>query len=157
MFRFIIRRLASTAVLLEHTSTGLVKGNAAAIKAARKADKASSVTGILISKDDKLAEAAKTLPGLSKLLLVKEDLNVGESATTALKFIQEKFKFSHWFTVHSTTGRDLFPRFSGILGSKQATVADIINVTDENTFIRPIYAGMLMNNFSYSPFRECNC
>lgn len=142
MLRFIIRRrFASSAVLLEHTSTGLAKGNLAAIKAAHKADKTSIITGILISKDDKLAEEAKNLPGLCKILLVKEDLKLGESAAPVLKFIQEKFKFSHWFTVHSTTGKDLFPRFSGILGSKHASIADIINVTDENTFIRPIYAG----------------
>lgn len=153
----ILRRWASSAVFLEHNGSQLIKANLAAIKAAKKTDPSGTVCGVLIVSDSKILEQAKQLPGLTNLILVSTDSKLSESTASIIKEIQEKHSFSHWFAVHSTTGKDLMPRFAALLGSKQAAVADIVGVQGENTFIRPIYAGITILFIKYKLARKCDC
>lgn len=143
------RRWISSAILLEHTHGRLSAANQSTILAASRAGGEAPV-GVLAVKEDNspVVEAARRLRGLGKLLVVTNEHAerlMPEAVADLLAQVQQQRTFSHWWAVHSSIGKDIFPRLAGLLvargESSVAPIADIIDVKDERTFVRPIYAG----------------
>jgi electron transfer flavoprotein alpha subunit len=51
----------------------------------------------------------------------------------------KKGNFTHVFCAHTAFGKNLMPRVAALLDKQQ--ISDIIAIENENTFVRPIYAG----------------
>lgn len=142
------QRGISSAIFLEHYNGKLLTSNRSVISAARKAGSQTSV-GILAvdNENSPIISEAQKLPGLSKILVAS---NSGysnllpEAIAPLLASLQKNHNFTHWWGAHSSVGKGVLPRLAGILLSKDisvAPVADIIDVKDERSFTRPIYAG----------------
>lgn len=85
------------------------------------------------------AEAAK-LEGVSRVLAVShEDFTHPTAARLAPEIAALAGDYTHILGPSTTFGKDLMPRAAALIGVNQ--VSDIMEVIDERTFKRPIYAG----------------
>lgn len=142
------RCYANCAVLLEHNGVSLSKSNVAAIKAANKiAGSSDKVTAVALAHNpsSSLMSEMEKLPGIGKLIICNgSEHQLAESVAPQLVELHGKMEgVTHWVTPHSSRGRDLFPRFATMIQGKTAAIADITDVSSENKFKRPIYAGNL--------------
>lgn len=144
------RRSYSSAILLEHTKGKLHEASLAALMAAKQAQVAGGLVGVLPVADEcapVVSEARKL--GLTKLVVGTHDSFahlLPETTAVWMAQLQAKEGFTHWWAASTSVGKGLLPRLAGIL-LRAGTVADvvpisdIIQVIDERTFVRPIYAG----------------
>lgn len=149
--RAIRRRWISSAIFLEHSQGKLATvANSAAIHAARQAGFEKNVGILAVSTETEAVIAdAQRLPGLSSLIVaVNADYAhlMPEATATLLLHLQQKHNFSHWWAAHTSIGKNVFPRFAGLILREDeegsvAPIADIVKVLDSKTFERPIYAG----------------
>lgn len=147
--KWLRRGYANCAVLLEHNGDGLSKANIAAIKAANiiagSPEKVIAV-GLVHDMSSSLVSEMDKLPGIGKLIISNgPEHQLAETIAPRLVDLHGKLPaVTHWVTAHSSRGKDLFPRFSAMLDGKTATIADIIGISSENKFKRPIYAGSII-------------
>lgn len=158
---------SSSAILLEHFQGKLGKNNWASIIAAKKVPN-NNIVGVLplpptndrqalLKESQEFAARA----GLQKLIISTHDSfahMLPEVVAPFLVQVQKKHNFSHWWSTHSSTGKNVIFRFVGewvaetdkdsegnlnaVSGdAKVSAISDIIEVKDEKTFVRPIYAG----------------
>jgi electron transfer flavoprotein alpha subunit len=132
---------------LEHAKGKLAATNLAAIAAARKAG--GEAVGVLAvdSATSPIIEEARKLPGLKKVILAANpnyERLLPEVTAPLLVALQKQHGFSHWWAAHTSIGKNILPRMAGLLVQNEesiAPVADVTEVVDEVTFVRPIYAG----------------
>lgn len=145
------RRWITSAIFLEHSQGRLAAAsNRAAIRAARLAGSETTV-GILAvpSETDVIVAQAQRLSGLSSLIVAvnaRYDRLMPEATATLLLHLQRQNNYSHWWAAHTSTGKNVLPRFAGLLlredeHASVAPIADVTKVVDGKTFERPIYAG----------------
>jgi electron transfer flavoprotein alpha subunit len=87
-----------------------------------------------------IAQAAAKVTGVEKVLVADNKIfenHLAESIAPAIASIAGNY--SHIFSPATTFGKDFMPRLAAMLDIQQ--VSEIIEVIDENTFKRPIYAG----------------
>ncbi|MEL7448564.1 MAG: electron transfer flavoprotein subunit alpha/FixB family protein [Pseudomonadota bacterium] len=91
---------------------------------------------------DICAEAAG-LEGVARVLHVDSaDNDKPLAAVQAPQIAELAADFTHVFGPSTTFGKDLMPRVAALLGVPQ--VSDLMEVIDERTFKRPIYAGNIV-------------
>lgn len=91
------------------------------------------------------AENLAKASGVSKILVAESDIYKGFTAETLTPLIvatQKQFKFTHILAPATALGKAVLPRVAAKLDVSPIT--DIIGIKDANTFIRTIYAGMLL-------------
>lgn len=89
---------------------------------------------------EKVATATANIEGVTRVLLCEDDRLQHHLAETLADFIITLASdYSHLVATASTFGKNLMPRIAALLDVSQ--VSDIIQVIDENTFKRSIYAG----------------
>lgn len=87
-----------------------------------------------------VAEQAATIPGVSKVLLADDPQYTHHLAEPMADLVVEAgADSSHILAAHTTTGKNFIPRVAAKLDVAQ--VSDIVGVTSDDTFQRPIYAG----------------
>lgn len=118
--------------------------------AAKQAKVPGGLVGVLpvADGDAPIVSEARKL-GLTKLVVgTHESFEhlLPETTATWMASLQEKEGFTHWWAASTSAGKGLMPRLAGNLlriGTvpEVVPISDIIQVVDERTFVRPIYAG----------------
>ncbi len=89
---------------------------------------------------DSVAASAAKITGVEKVLVADnaafKDF-LAENLAPAIKQLADNY--SHIIAPASTFGKDFMPRLAALMDVQQ--ISDILDVIDENTFKRPIYAG----------------
>ena len=128
-------------VIVEHDNKTIKPSTYSTITAASKISQ--EVYAIILGSDIESAlEDLKKCNHLKKIFFVNnKELTepIAENLSSyILKFLEGK-NFTHIFSPSTTFGKNLSPKISAELDVQQ--ISDIINVIDDKTFERPIYAG----------------
>lgn len=92
------------------------------------------------SNEDACADAAKSIDGVSKVLVAQGDHLAHHLAENIAPIIVERAKdYSHILFPATTFGKNIAPRVAALLDTQQ--ISDITKVIDDKTFERPVYAG----------------
>ena len=126
-------------VIAEHDNQNIKTSTLNTITAAQKIS--DDIHLIILGKDiEALANNARSIHVLSKVLKCdNEKLENFIPELSAPIIASVASNYSHILAPASTFGKNLLPRISAILDITQ--VSDVIDIENENTFVRPIYAG----------------
>ncbi|KAH8656182.1 hypothetical protein BGZ60DRAFT_495339 [Tricladium varicosporioides] len=136
-----LSRLLSSLAILEQKDGKLNSASLGAVTAAQKLG--GSVTGFVAGGNVKLiAEEAAKIKGLEKIISVDNaayDKGLPENYAPLLVENIKKGGYTHIIAGHTAFGKGLMPRVAALLDVQQ--ISDITEIENENTFVRPFYAG----------------
>ncbi|KAI1160171.1 electron transfer flavoprotein domain-containing protein [Nemania serpens] len=136
-----LRRLLSSLAILEQREGQLNHGSLSAITAAKKLG--GSVHAFVAGSNIRpVAEAAAKAEGVEKIIAVENaayDKGLPENFAPLIVENIKKGGYTHVIAGHTAFGKNLMPRVAALLDSQQ--ISDITAIENENTFVRPIYAG----------------
>ncbi|KAK6214486.1 hypothetical protein LQW54_004394 [Pestalotiopsis sp. IQ-011] len=136
-----LQRLLSTLAILEQREGQLNHGSLSAVTAAKKLG--GSVHGFVAGSNIKaVAEEAAKVDGVEKIIAVDNgayDKGLAENFAPLLVENIKKGGYTHVIVGHTAFGKNLMPRVAALFDSQQ--ISDITAIENENTFVRPIYAG----------------
>ncbi len=126
-------------LLAEHDNATLSDQTAKALSAATKIG--SDIDILVAGKGAKpAADAAAKLKGVRKVLLAEADgLAERLAEPTAALIVSLADGYDTFVAPATTTGKNVMPRVAALLDVMQ--VSDVVEVVDDKTFKRPIYAG----------------
>jgi electron transfer flavoprotein alpha subunit len=128
-------------VLAEHSNNIISSGTLSAVTAASKLG--SNVTVLVVGKDcNAAAQAASKINGVGKVIVADSssyEHGIAENVSKLLEDIQSKHKYSHIIAASSNFGKNIAPRLAVALDV--APVSDVIAISGEDVFDRPMYAG----------------
>ncbi|RLV89811.1 putative electron transfer flavoprotein subunit alpha mitochondrial [Spathaspora sp. JA1] len=132
----------NTLVFIEGNASGVsTPASLSAITAAVQLGK--PVTGLIVgSKADSIAQTTSKSQGISKVLVAndsKYDHYLAEEIAPLVENLITQSNFTHFIIPASSVGKSILPRLGALLDVQP--ISDIIKVENENTFVRPIYAG----------------
>eukprot|EP00924_Labyrinthula_sp_SR-Ha-C_P006574 maker-scaffold_38-snap-gene-2.23-mRNA-1 protein AED:0.01 eAED:0.01 QI:83/1/1/1/1/1/2/83/332 len=97
------------------------------------------------------AEGVAKIPGVDSVISAGSDEfsnSVAESVTDLISQVQESKSFTHILAATTNEGKNILPRAAAVLDG--AAISDVIEIKDENTFQRPMYAGNAIATVSSS-------
>jgi len=125
-------------VLIEHEGAAIKQPSRSAVAAAGKLGE----THVLLAGGHakEAAPAAARLPGVTKVL-VAEDPALAHGLAEPLAALLASLApgYTHLLAAATAAGKNVMPRLAALLDVQP--ISDIADVVDEDTFIRPIYAG----------------
>ncbi len=129
----------SILVLAEHEN-GIL--NISTLNTVSAANKIGGDIHVLVAGDmeGSAAEKAAKIENVKKVFVAKDKLyehGLAENVALLLQGIAENY--THIMAAASTTGKNIMPRLAALIDVMQ--ISDIIEVIDDSTFKRPIYAG----------------
>ena len=129
----------SILVLAEHNNSELKTSTLNAISAAIVID--SNIDVVVIgSSCDNVISKLSNVPKINKVIVVDSKKYINPIAELIAPIIQSLAQnYSHIISPASTFGKNVMPRIAALLDISQ--VSDVIKIENENTFVRPIYAG----------------
>lgn len=131
--------MSQVLILVEHDGAAINQSTAKAISAAQQLSDA-SIDLVIFADDTGIAEKAAKLSGVNKVIAVQTSNNEYKlAASIAPQIAEMASNYSHVFGPSTTFGKDVMPCVAALVGVNQ--VSDIMEVIDNNTFKRPIYAG----------------
>lgn len=129
----------SVLIIAEHEHGVLKNDTAKVVSATQKLGKSITVlaAGFNVAA---VAEAASKIEGVSNVIVADNAVLEHQLAENMADLVVDLAgDYSHIFAAATTTGKNFMPRVAALLDKVQ--ISDIIEVIDENTFKRPIYAG----------------
>ena len=134
-----VRRLSSL-IIGEHDGTKLTESTLAAVTACATL----GPTTVLIggSSCKVAADAAAAVAGVDKVAVLEDasmDRGIAEAWTPVVLALQKAGGYTHVVAGASAFSKGLLPRVAALLDVAQ--ISDVLEVRDESTFMRPIYAG----------------
>lgn len=129
----------SILIIAEHDNTHLKPETAKLVSAAQKI---SGDITILVAGHEcgSVASSAASLSGVSKVLCANDVALAHQLAEPVSELVVSlASKYTHILTAATTTGKNFMPRVAALLDVAQ--ISDIIAINNDNTFVRPIYAG----------------
>ena len=129
----------SVLIIAEHEHGVLKNDTAKVVSATQKLGKSITVlvAGFNVAA---VAEAASKIDGVSNVIVADNVALEHQLAENMADLVVDLAgDYSHIFAAATTTGKNFMPRVAALLDKVQ--ISDIIEVIDENTFKRPIYAG----------------
>ncbi|KAL2887136.1 putative electron transfer flavoprotein subunit alpha, mitochondrial [Ceratocystis lukuohia] len=136
-----LRHQLSTLAVIEHRDGLLNSGSLSALAAAQNLGGPihAFVAG---GNASTVAQAAAKLKGVEKVIAVDDsayDKGLPENFAPLLVENIKKGGYTHVISVHSAFGKNLMPRVAALMDLQQ--ISDVTSIKNENTFVRPIYAG----------------
>ncbi|OIW28473.1 electron transfer flavo protein alpha [Coniochaeta ligniaria NRRL 30616] len=136
-----LQRLLSTLAVLEQNNGKLNTGSLSAITAAKKLG--GPIHAFVAGGNIKsVADEAAKVDGVEKIIAVDNsayDRGLPENYAPLLVENIKKGGYTHVIAGHTAFGKNLLPRVAALLDTQQ--ISDITSIENENTFVRPIYAG----------------
>lgn len=135
-------RSASTLVFAQHNNAAVDGGTLSTVTAASKLSGDVTVLVAGGKGSEQAAKHASRLSGVSQVLHVQSDLfdkPVAEELAALLVNVQKNSAFTHIFSPSTTVSKNFLPRAAALLDVQ--AISEVIDIKDENTFVRPIYAG----------------
>ena len=128
----------TTLILLDHDAEGIKQPARSAVAAGAKLGE---LHGLIVGQNiGHAAEAAARLPGLSKVLVADDAAYAHALAEpVAALIVSLAGGYTHILAAASAVGKNVMPRAAALLDSQP--ISDISEVIDNDTFVRPIYAG----------------
>lgn len=137
------RRGFSTLVLAEHERGKLTPGTLHTLTAGKALGKPVTV---LVAADpgtaETLSKEAAKVQGVSQVLVASDDAlshGLPESLAGVVRAAVERVGATHVLAPSSTFGKNVLPRLAALLDV--SPVSDVLRIEDQDTFVRPIYAG----------------
>jgi len=155
MFKRVLSRAASSLVIGEHNAEGL---NPSTLSAVTAAAKIGGEVNLLLASDatQAAAEAAAQVAGVNKVIVAEGAGLKGqlpEAVAPVIQAVQQQINASHVLAPASAFGKNVMPRVAGKLDVDQ--ISEIIDVHDENTFSRTIYAGNAIQKVKSNEAVKC--
>jgi electron transfer flavoprotein alpha subunit len=128
-----------TLLVIEHSSGKLKTANLNALSAAQKLG---SITALVAGSDIGSVVAQACALKVDKVIAVQNDSLKNQLAEFVAPVIAATVKsggFSHVVSSHSTAMKNILPRVGALLDV--SPIADVVEITSDDTFKRPIYAG----------------
>ncbi|EFJ48472.1 hypothetical protein VOLCADRAFT_120852 [Volvox carteri f. nagariensis] len=147
-------RQASTLLFVEHNGEGKVAPATLAAASAASQFLPGPLEALVCGFGEALASTAASVaavPGVTKVWLASDpslERPVAEPLSKLLSRIAAKHQPSHLLAASTAQGRNLLPRTAALLGTQPVT--DVVKILDENTFVRPIYAGNAFATVQFS-------
>jgi electron transfer flavoprotein alpha subunit len=127
-------------IIADHDGATVNTATAKCVACASKIAGAEIHVAIFADNGAALADQAATFDSVAKVLIIDNPANKNPlAAILAPQIVAISSGYTHLFGASTTFGKDLMPRVAALLGVSQ--VSDLMEVIDENTFKRPIYAG----------------
>ena len=132
----------STLIVAEHNNKALSDPTFSAINAATKLS-SKDISILIAGKNcESVAKQASEINEISKVLYCDNNIYeniLPENLSKLVVECQNNNNYKHILGGVSSMSRDLLPRIAGELNISQ--ISDIIDVVDDDTFVRPMYAG----------------
>jgi len=133
-------RQLSTLLVAEHNGKVVSEATRAAVTACANL----GPTTVLVAGDacSEAAESAAAVPGVDAVALLEQPSlahGIAEEWTPAVLALQKAGNHTHVVAPATSFAKGLMPRVAALLDVAQ--VSDVLEVKDESTFVRPIYAG----------------
>lgn len=130
-------------VFVEHNNALVSPASLSAISAASRFG---DVTALVAGKGcGAAAEHASKIKGVTSVVAVDSaeyEHLLPESYAALAKKMLEAGGYSHVVAAHTAFGKSVMPRMAAV--SDCATIPDVTKIVDDNTFVRPTYAGNAM-------------
>ncbi|KAF5796452.1 putative acryloyl-CoA reductase (NADH) [Helianthus annuus] len=154
-------RHLGTLVIAEHEGGSLTASSLSSIEAAGKLlSKDSSLSLLLAGAGPTLQEAAAKAaschPSVSQVLVADSDKfknPLAEPWAKLVHLVQQKGEYSHIIAASNSFGKNILPRAAALLDVSPIT--DVIDISESNTFVRPIYAGNALSTIRYTGSDPC--
>lgn len=137
------RRLQSTLVLVEHSKGKISSSTLNAITAASKLKY--PVTAFVAVSEEKakdICSQVSKISGVQSVICHKDKSYtnpLAENVSSSLVAAVRDNKITHVVGPHSVFGKNILPRVAALLDV--AAISDVIEIQNDSTFVRPIYAG----------------
>jgi len=132
--------MSNILIIAEHDGTTLDPATAKTVNGARQMGIDDIDLVVFAADPSAVAEQAAALEGVSRVLtMAGVDFSHALAARLAPEIAALAENYSHVLAPSTTFGKDVLPRAAALIGCNQ--VSDIMEVIDERTFKRPIYAG----------------
>lgn len=126
-------------IIAEHDNRQLHADTLKVVKAATQASQDNTLLVVGYQCED-VAQQASRVDGISKVICIDDESLVHQFAENIAPVVTSLAEnFDGIWVNSSSKGKDLAPRIAAKCGVGQ--ISDIVQVIDEKTFIRPIYAG----------------
>ena len=131
--------MSKVLILAEHNGSQINQSTAKVLTAAKQLN-ADSIDVVLFAADANLSAQVASLAGIAEVKFVECTDNHDQLAASIAPTVAELGKgYSHVFGPSTTFGKDVMPRVAALLEVNQ--LSDVMEIIDDNTFKRPIYAG----------------
>lgn len=131
--------MSKVLILAEHNGSQINQSTAKVLTAAKSLN-AETIDVVVFGNDANLAPQVAVLNGVNQVNYVQCDNHHDQLAASIAPTIADMGKnYSHVFGPSTTFGKDVMPRVAALLEVNQ--LSDVMEITDANTFKRPIYAG----------------
>ena len=127
----------SVLVIAEPNSKEVDRGTLSAITAAQSIS--DNISLLVLDSSEEVIKKCQNIKGVTTVIAAKGELEGGLAENLAPVIIEAIKDATHILSSAGTFGKNIMPRVAALKDSQQ--ISDICEIIDEDTFVRPIYAG----------------
>ena len=127
----------SVLVIAEPNSKEVDRGTLSAITAAQSIS--DNISLLVLDSSEEVLKNCQNIKGVTTVIAAKGELEGGLAENLAPVIIETIKDATHILSSAGTFGKNIMPRVAALKDSQQ--ISDVCEIIDEDTFVRPIYAG----------------